>query len=247
MLGMNMNSWKIPAVIIGVLIILGLGTAAFRSGAPGGFLSNITRLVLGAPGIPSLERPVVFPANFPEEVKEQYNTSLAELKSKITADPNDTTLWLDLAIRYRMVQDYDGAVEIWEYLLSQKPQDPIVLHNLGEHYFHYGRDYKRAEDYYRRAIEAAPQFSINYTDLFEMYRDVYKQDTSAAEEILKEGIRNISTIDVVDLQLMLARHYRAKGNIEGARQYYTDARQIAQSASNASLVRQIDSELRTLR
>jgi tetratricopeptide (TPR) repeat protein len=242
-----MSNWKIPAVIIIALVVLGLGVAAFQSGTPGGFLSNIKRLVRGAPGMPSLERPVTFPANFPESAKEASTTSLAGLKEKISANPSDMSLWYDLAVKYRMVQDYDGAVEIWEYIASVTPQDSIAIHNLGEHYFHYARDYKRAEGYYRQAIALAPQFSINYTDLFEMYRDVYKQDTSAAEDILKEGIRAISTVEVVDLQLLLARHYRAKGDVEGARKYYTDARAIMQSAGNAALIRQIDSELNSLK
>jgi tetratricopeptide (TPR) repeat protein len=240
-----MNNWKIPAVIIGTLVVLGLGVATFQSGT-GGFLSNIKRLVMGGPRMPSLERSVTFPVNFPEEAKEAYDTSLAGLKKKISANPSDTSLWYDLAIKYRMVQDYEGAVEVWEYITSVAPQDSVALHNLGEHYFHYGKDYPKAEEYYRRAIVLAPQFSINYTDLFEMYRDVYKQDTSAAEDILKEGIRAISTIEVVDLQLMLARHHRAKGNIENARKYYIDARAIVKTAGNPALLRLIESELNSL-
>ena len=196
--------------------------------------------------MPSLERPVNFPADFSAEAHTLWNNQVAKDTSALKKDPTDVATWLNLAIMYRMVGDYDGAVEIWKYISANYPKEAVSLHNLGEYYFHTAKDYARAEEYYRASITIAPQFAINYTDLYEMYRYVYTAKASAASEALKEGIAHVSAPEAIDLAVTLAGYYRDIGDIADARTYFMQARAGAKAAHNAGLIYQIDQQLTAL-
>lgn len=197
---------------------------------------------------PSLDRPINFPADFPESGKELFNTNIAKIRAEIENSPSsNTAAWFDLAIYYRMVGDHAGAVEIWEYISALNPSNGVSIHNLGEYYFHTAKDYPKAEKYYLRSIAVAPELVSNYTDLFDMYVYVYKQDTSAAEDILKQGIAIIPSPGNIDLMIKLGEYYANKGDKGNARTWYIDARTAAQALKNAALVREIDRRLSSLR
>lgn len=195
---------------------------------------------------PSINREIVFPAEFTPDARELFNENLAALKADIETGESGIAPWFDLAIYYRMVGDHEGAVEIWEYIAAHYPEDGIALHNLGEYYFHTARDYKKAEEYYNRSIEIEPRISANYTDLYEMYKYVYKQDTDAALGALKKGIENIPDLGAIDLMAMLGREYRERGDTENARTYLTKARDAAQAAGNNSLSSSLAAEISAL-
>ncbi len=242
-----MQNWKIPATIIGVLILLGLGVAAYQFGILGGFVPNFSLPgTSGAGNTPSLERAIVFPTDLPEEVRAMAAKNIEDVRAKLLKNQTDITAWFDLAISYRVVGDHAGAVEIWEYISATNPTDGTSLHNLGEYYFHNMKEYPKAEGYYRRAIEVAPYLSADYMDLFDMYRYVYKQDTTAAADILKEGITKLPAREAIDVQLALARYYRDAGDKKNAQIYYLRAREEASLAGNMTLVRIIDSEVNAL-
>ncbi|KKW19239.1 MAG: Tetratricopeptide repeat protein [Parcubacteria group bacterium GW2011_GWA2_51_10] len=219
-------------VIVGIVIVLLVG--AFLFSRSGGLLSN-------AP--PSLDRPTVFPADFAENARTVYTENLAKIKESIETNPENTAAWLDLAIYYKMVNDYEGALEVWEYLVAKNPSDAISLHNIAEYHFHTKKDYPAAERYYRKAIEANPSLSMNYSDLHEMYRYVYKQDTDSAIEILKEGISKVDVRGSIDLTTMLARYFEDKGDLPNARTYYTQARDMAKGIKETQIMQQLDLEI----
>jgi len=231
----NTRIINIGAVILAALVIIG------------GTLWYTGALSFGEPRMPSFERPTTFPVDFTEETKTLFNEDVAALKERIRLNSKDWSAWLDLAIRYRMVNDNDGAVLIWEYLRKSNPEDGVALHNLGGHYFYEEKNYRKAETYYRESIEVAPVLSINYTSLFDMYRYVYKTDTDAAVEILKEGIEKVGEGEALDMRIMLGRYLAEKEDIEGARTYLTEARDAARTLGNTQLVAIIEAELALLK
>lgn len=231
--------WKSNGVIIGA-VVFGLAVI-------GAALWYIGVIQIGEPQAPSLAEELSISADLPEDVRALLVASVEKLKSELRTDPNSVAAWLDLAIRYKTAGDFEGAVEIWEYLTVAYPTDPVPFHNLGEHYFHEVKDYPKAERYYRSAITIAPQFSINYLDLHDMYRYVYKEDSSAAEDILKEALTTISGSQSIDVLTALARYYESKGDIENARANYTLARDVAQKLGNKALVERLDAELKRLK
>lgn len=198
--------------------------------------------------MPSVDRPISFPADFPETGKDIYISRLDELKTILKEDPAAVYAWLDLAIHYRVIGDDAGAVEIWQYIATAYPADAIALHNLGEYYFHVKKDYPEAEAYYLRSIANDPSLTSNYTDLFDMYVYVYKQDTNSAVDILERGIgANEGKPASIDLLVKLGEYYANKGEKEKARESYTKARAGAQGLINLALVRELDQRLSRLR
>lgn len=238
----------ISAILVALVLLAGLaywayqrGVIYFADGAPRFSVSAITNPV------PDLDRPVNYPADFPEAGKEIYERDIAGLRERIEADAEDYEAWLDLAIYYRMVGDHAGAVDIWEYLIKKYPSDSISLHNLGEYYFRVEKDYPRAEEYYNRSIAANATLQSNYSDLYDMYRYAYKTDTDLAIESLERGITGIVGPERIELKIVLGRHYRdILGDTENARKYLTEARDDARTVGDESIANALQQELNAL-
>lgn len=196
---------------------------------------------------PSLDRPINFPADFTQEARETYNAKLASAKDALKKDPSNVAAWFDLAIYYRGVGDHEGAVEIWEYVSAMNPKESISLHNIGEYYFHTAKDYQKAESYYMRSMELTPTLAQNYYDLADMYEYVYKQDTSAAEDILKKGIESVEAPQSINFIIRLAQYYADTGDTENARTYYKQALDAATALNNPQLVAHISQVLDRLK
>ncbi|MEK7479652.1 MAG: hypothetical protein AAB665_00015 [Patescibacteria group bacterium] len=231
--------WKSNGVIVGA-VVLGLaviGVALLYTGA----------IQIGEPRAPSLDEELSISADLPEDVRALLVASVEKLKSELREDPTKAVAWFDLAIRYKTAGDFDGAVEIWEYLAATYPTDSVPLHNLGEYYFHEAKDYPRAEQYYLSAIKTAPEFPINYLDLHDMYRYVYLQDSTRAVDILNEALGKVSTTEGIDVLIALAGYYNSKGDTENARANYTLARDAAKKLGNKALVERLDAELKRLK
>lgn len=196
---------------------------------------------------PSLDRAIHYPESFDENTKTLFDQKLEKAKTALRENPNDVSAWFDLAIYYRMVNDQAGAVEIWKYVSTKYPTEGISLHNLGEYYFHTAKDYPTAEQYYMRSIAIAPQLGQNYLDLFDMYKYVYKQETIAAPDILKQGASKVSISEGTGYFRMLGLYYQEKGDTANARTYYKQALAGAQSMRDSAQVKQIQLLISTLK
>jgi tetratricopeptide (TPR) repeat protein len=187
-----------------------------------------------------------FPADFPAEARNIYQQNVASIAQTLETDPTNIEAWLDLAIYYRMVNNHAGAEEIWKYVRKLYPNDAISVHNLGEHYFHYAKDYVKAEKYYEESITKNPGLESNYTDLYEMYKYAYKQDTTAAIDILQRGIAAVGAQQAAHFKILLGREYRDRGDKENARKYLTEARNEAQARGDRSLASELQREIDSL-
>ncbi|MBI5003900.1 tetratricopeptide repeat protein [Candidatus Kaiserbacteria bacterium] len=196
---------------------------------------------------PSLDRHVTYPVDFTPDARKIFDTKISGTRAALKANPGNISAWFDLAIEYRMVADYAGAVEIWKYVSAIHPDEGISLHNLGEYYFHTAKDYPAAEEYYMRSIAVAPQLTQNYSDLADMYTYVYKQDTSATVDILKQGISKTTSPENLSLIAQLAGYYANKNDTKDARVYYEQALQIAESMKNPNLAAQIKKSISQLK
>lgn len=240
----------ISAALVVLILLVGVLFWAFQRGVlyfeQGSAFPKFSKSAITNP-VPSLDRTPVYPADFPAAGKEIYEKNIKALTETLKQDPTNYEAWLDMAIYYRMVGDHPGAIEIWEYLRKLYLEDGVSRHNLGEYYFHEKKDYAKAEEYYRESIAVAGVLESNYTDMYEMYRYAYKQDTSAAIDILKEGIEKVATPSAIQFKIMLGRHYRdIAGDKENARKYLTEARDAAQAAGNRSLASELTRELTSL-
>ncbi len=142
--------------------------------------------------VPDLNRKVVFGTgtNFDEGTKKIVTDKILSLQNNLKKDSKDLASWLDLGIYQKMAGDYEGASISWKYVSAVSTNDFISLGNLGDLYAYYIKDKNTAETYYRRAIKNAPTQVYLYTQLSDVYKDVFK-DMNKARAVLDEGLKMV--------------------------------------------------------
>ncbi len=128
---------------------------------------------------------------------------MEEIIPILRKSPGDFDTWLELAIHYKIAGDYEGAADVWQYVVYAAPsvQRTVALSNLGDLYMNFIKDYPKAEGYYRQALAINPTVISYYRDLYTLYRYLYKIDTSAASDILTEGLaKNPGNADLLQIQ-----------------------------------------------
>ncbi|OGG70061.1 hypothetical protein A3F27_03280 [Candidatus Kaiserbacteria bacterium RIFCSPHIGHO2_12_FULL_53_13] len=196
---------------------------------------------------PSLTKDVAFSGDISAPVKNILSERIAKYRTLLSKNYSDLSTWMNLAIQYKTAGDYDSAREVWEYISRTHPRDITSLHNLGDLYQNFLKDYAKAESYYKLAISINPTQSINYLALHEIYRYSYRQDTSAAVDILKSGFTKVAGNQAIDLYTALGSYYESKNDKANAIVYYTKARDAVQKLGNTALVAQLDSAIAVLK
>ncbi len=153
---------------------------------------------------PSLTKKVSYASDFPAEARPIIEKKIADLRATLAKNYEDYSAWLNVAIYYKQAGDYAQAEAVWLYLATLHPDDAVSRHNLGDLYAHYLKDYPKAETYYQQAIAIKPESATDYLALSELYRYSYKQNTSAAVDILKQGIAHVPEPQVEDIKNALA-------------------------------------------
>lgn len=196
------------------------------------------------PPMPALNRPLVFPAIFNEESRESIRKSVSSVAAELEKDPKNFNAWLNLAYYRKLIDDLEGARLVWEYLSAIYPSQSISFGNLADYYATAVKNYPKAEELFKKAIANEPTRVGLYRSLYELYRFSYKTNTTAAPDILKQGLS--ANPGTLDLLLLLGGYYRDLKNGAEAQRYYVDARVAAERMGNGTLVSEIDRILELL-
>jgi tetratricopeptide (TPR) repeat protein len=151
--------------------------------------------------LPDLDRPIHITANLPEDAKKIALEKIKDLSDKLKENPDLFNYWLELGVYRKMINDYEGAKEAWEYAGVIRPKNSISFNNLGDLYGYYLKDQKKAEDNFLRAVENGTDKIFIYRNLYEFYRYVLK-DNEKSRQILEKGIR-LNPDTSQDLQVLL--------------------------------------------
>lgn len=190
---------------------------------------------------PLLERPIpatspnIDPSARPAAIK-YLNTSVANLKK----NPNSLQDWINLGLAREVLADYVGAEEAWTFATKLSPSNELAYASLGNLYMSYLKDGVKAEANFKVALSIAPSDVGIYRSLAELYTYHYKQDTNAAEQILKEGFAKNPL--AYDLGVLLARYYRDHGMIAEAKAAYTAAADSATKGGSLDIAKSITAE-----
>jgi len=151
--------------------------------------------------IPDLNRPVTSADYVPvsPEAKARASENILALQENLKKNPVDLPAWLDLGMYQKMAGDYQGTVLSWQYAGKISPANFISFANLGNLYAYFLKDNGLAEMYYKQAISKDSTQSYLYTQLAEVYRDIFK-DNAKAKVIIDEGLSKIPN-DVNLLQM----------------------------------------------
>ncbi|MEW5907575.1 MAG: hypothetical protein AB1643_00085 [Patescibacteria group bacterium] len=194
---------KIILIIIILLLAGGAGYYIYNDLSPTRRVGESEEPQQPVVEIPNLDRPINITVNLTKEAEEIIRKKIEELSSKLKENPNLLDLWLDLGIYRKIIGDYEGAVEAWEYVSVVSPKNSTSFHNLGDLYAFYLKDYQKAEKNFLIAIENNPSQIFSYRSLYELYRYAMKDDEKA-KEILKKGIE-INPDTSQDLKNLLDR------------------------------------------
>ena len=85
----------------------------------------------------------------------------------------------------------------------------------------------------------------SYINLFDLYNLSYKQETSEAEKVLLEGLKNIP--NQINFLVMLADYYENKNNLKNAIIYYEKAVEQAKKMNNKNLESEINQKISELK
>ena len=155
---------------------------------------------------PSLDRPLVVTTQMSPDAAAAVKADLQKYTDQLKAAPTRVDLWLKLGVYRKMAGDYVGAEQAWSYVAAAAPKSIsyIAYGNLGDLHQNFLKDYPKAEAEYKQAIALNPTVVFYYRDLYTLYRYQYKTDTSAAADILAQGLKaNPGNQDLLTLQAQL--------------------------------------------
>lgn len=194
--------------------------------------------------MPNLDRGIIFSASVPEaarvSMQKNYDAAVARLKE----DPMRADDWFNLGIYYHAANDFKGAEEVWLFLVKVVPNSAVPLDNLGKMYKFELKDFPKAESYFKQSIALNPDSTTPYFELFELYRYLYKTNTTAAVDIITEAGKKFT--DNPDPHMILGSYYRDIQNYSGARAEFTKALDIARNLKNVQLIDAIGQEIANL-
>ncbi len=194
--------------------------------------------------MPSLDRGVQFSATVPESARAILTSKAKQTQENLLDDPSQISDWLDLAIVYHTGNDFNGAREVWEFLVKAIPNDTTPYDNLGRLYHFDLKDFEKAEYYFKKSIEIQPNVIGSYLELHTLYAYSYKTDTTLAADILEQAAKRFPKES--DPLALLGTYWRDKGDSAKARAAYTRALDRAREANNVTLINSIGEELARL-
>jgi hypothetical protein len=185
----------------------------------------------------------------PTEEELQKNVSSEEARHALVAglerniaalkkDPNDPYNWLQLGNERKIVGDYQGATEAWEYAGWLRPALAVPFLNLANLYHFYIKDYQKAERYYHLALRNDPFNVAAYIALSENLKT--QGSPGKAKSVLLDGLKAVPSS--TDIMVALAEFYRGEGNKTKVVSYYQQAAEQAARVGNAALAAELRAE-----
>jgi tetratricopeptide (TPR) repeat protein len=165
----------------------------------------------------------------------------ANAAAAIAKNVHDTDSWIVLGVARKEAGDYVGAAAAWQYVSAIAPTNPVSFNNLGDLYMNYLHDNAKAVSNYLTEIKNFPKSLDSYRNVFQIYTTTsYTGSATAAEDILKQGIA--ANPKAYDLEVLLARYYKAKGRTSDADTEYQAAAANATSQNLTDMATQIKAE-----
>ncbi len=143
-----------------------------------------------------------------------------EARLKLEEDPDDYSALFQLANLKQAMLDRVGAISLYEKLLTIKPDDILVLHNLGNIYYDLGR-YEEAEKIELEILEKTPKWTAAYQELMMIYQFHLTDRRGKLESLLLKGLNLVPEAEV-DFVSLLAKYYdELMPDKEKALEYYS--------------------------
>ncbi len=147
------KDYLVLAVFLGIIILSGV--ILFTSGGPKALSSSETETPVAGKG--EMQMP-------PGPDTTQIKGQIAELEGRLTADPNNHDVLVELGNSYYDISNPPKAIEYYERALKIRPNDPPVMVDLGSMYRQSGNADKALE-LFNKAIEINPKLAQAYFNI----------------------------------------------------------------------------------
>jgi len=194
--------------------------------------------------VPDLRRPIVVLEDLSPETEKISRDKITSLTEVLKKDNEFFSGWLELAAYRKIIGDYLGAVEIWEFMTGAWPDSVIAYDNLGNIYHYQLRDFHKSESYFRQAISKDLKYIPTYINFHELYLLSYDEKRDLADDILLEGL--INNPGNILLLSTLAEYYADLGDKDSAKVYYGQALGEAEKMTDVNLKSQIQARIDAL-
>ncbi|HEY4499596.1 MAG TPA: tetratricopeptide repeat protein [Candidatus Paceibacterota bacterium] len=183
-----------------------------------------------------INRDILIRVSLSAATEAQAREKIKELSDMIRGNFDYDAPWLDLGSYRRLIGDYDGAREAWEFLAKIRPQSYVVFHNLGDLYAYQFKNYLKGEEYFLKSIANAPGNIQGYIQLATIYQYYDTSKNDKIEPLLLKGI----TANPKDANLLitLGEYYQDQGRKTEALKYLEEALQL--NPKNTSLQQEIE-------
>ena len=145
---------------------------------------------------------------FSEEQKQDLYRAIGNYGTAVKENPDYFNGWLQIGLLKKVIGDFEGARDAWEYAGVIRPQNSISFSNLGELYWRYVPDFPRSEMNFRTAIINNLGDVMVYVSLSHLYLYSYTEKFTLADEVIQEGLA--ANPDAIDLLKALARVYEVQ-------------------------------------
>jgi tetratricopeptide (TPR) repeat protein len=153
-----------------------------------------------------------------EEQQLKYDTARTVLEENFN---NGSALIAIAQIKYEL-SDLDGAVRVYLKALEFRPDDIVILNNLGDIY-NQKEEYEQAAKMYLTIIKTNPKWINSYRELSSIYFYNFPERYAEMEGLLLNGLEKTKEFDgeaPVDFYSMLAVFYDRTENMAKAIEYY---------------------------
>ena len=143
-----------------------------------------------------------------------------------------------LALAYKKLGDYAKALNIYEKLLIQNPDNDLFLNNLGNIYSEIGK-FKKAEECFKKCLDVQPanvNASISLGKLY-LAKSKYNEALAIFKSILATNT-NLNADHLANINYRIAEIYRSKGIAysDQAIQYYSQSNRPLSNAHRLELI-----------
>ena len=219
---------------------IGVSSSAQTVNTPNGSYTIEEVPAANIPAHPSIHRALTFAGDFSTDQQASITASIKVLEDRLKQDAADPGTWTNLGAIRKIIGDFEGAKQAWEYVAILSPKNTTPLYNLADLYGNFLKQYGTAEKYYKKVISIDPLDTNAYRNLFDLYNNVYKIGSGAAPSILKQGIA--ANPNAIDLHVLLARYYRAQNDTANAKVQYDAAITSAKDQNQGGIAEQIQQE-----
>ena len=93
---------------------------------------------------------------FSEEQKQEIYRAIGNHGKGVNENPDYFNGWIQVGLLKKVIGDFEGASDAWEYAGLIRPQNSVSFSNLGELYWRYLRDYPKSEANFKISLANKP-------------------------------------------------------------------------------------------